>query len=104
MNANRRESRNQFVSIGVSEQMLRPDRLYQWVVIVEHNWKPYPASARASSCIFWAGERVSTSGCTAMARDQLTFLVHWLNAEKHPLLVQLPESTYRTLRQSWQLP
>jgi L,D-peptidoglycan transpeptidase YkuD (ErfK/YbiS/YcfS/YnhG family) len=87
-----------------AEQMLRPDRLYQWVVIVEHNWKPYPGFGSCIFLHFWAGERVSTSGCTAMALDQLTFLVHWLNAEKHPLLVQLPESTYRTVRQSWQLP
>jgi len=87
-----------------AERMLRLDRLYQWVVIVEHNWKPYPGFG---SCIFlhlWQGEGVSTTGCTAMALDQLTFLVHWLNTDKHPLLVQLPESAYRNLRQSWQLP
>ena len=87
-----------------AEQMLRPDGLYQWIVVVEHNWKPYPA---LGSCIFlhvWQGKGIPTAGCTAMGLDDLKFLVHWLDAKKHPLLVQLPATEYLRLKQSWQLP
>jgi L,D-peptidoglycan transpeptidase YkuD (ErfK/YbiS/YcfS/YnhG family) len=87
-----------------AEQMLRPDGLYRWVVIVEHNWKPYPGFG---SCIFlhlWQRPGVPTIGCTAMSLDNLEFLIHWLDAKKHPLLVQLPEPTYRGLKGKWSLP
>jgi L,D-peptidoglycan transpeptidase YkuD (ErfK/YbiS/YcfS/YnhG family) len=87
-----------------AEQMLRPDGLYQWIVVVEHNWKPFPG---LGSCIFlhiWQGEGIPTTGCTAMSLEDLKFLVHWLDAKKHPLLLQLPEAVYLRLKQSWQLP
>jgi L,D-peptidoglycan transpeptidase YkuD (ErfK/YbiS/YcfS/YnhG family) len=87
-----------------AEPMARSDESYQWIVIVEHNWKPYPG---LGSCIFlhtWQSPRVPTTGCTAMSRDNLEFLIHWLNARKHPLLVQLPEAVYVSVQRSWQLP
>jgi len=87
-----------------AEQMLRPDGLYRWVVVVEHNWNSYPGFG---SCIFlhlWLGEGIPTIGCTAMSLEDLKFLVYWLDANKHPLLVQLPEIAYRNLRQTWSLP
>jgi L,D-peptidoglycan transpeptidase YkuD (ErfK/YbiS/YcfS/YnhG family) len=87
-----------------AERMLRPDGLYRWVVVVEHNWNSYPGFG---SCIFlhlWLGEGIPTIGCTAMSLEDIKFLVHWLDANKHPLLVQLPENAYRNLRQTWSLP
>lgn len=87
-----------------AERMLRPDGLYQWVVIVEHNWKPYPGFG---SCIFlhlWQREGVPTIGCTAMGLGDLEFVVHWLDAKKHPLLIQLPEPTYLDRKRKWSLP
>ena len=87
-----------------AEQMLRPDGLYQWVVVVEHNWKPYPGYG---SCIFlhlWPGKGIPTIGCTAMSLADLKFLVYWLDAKKSPLLVQLPEAVYSRLKPRWRLP
>ncbi|HEX3444977.1 MAG TPA: L,D-transpeptidase family protein [Chthoniobacterales bacterium] len=87
-----------------AEQMLRPDGLYQWVVVVEHNWKPYPGYG---SCIFlhlWLGKGIPTIGCTAMSPPDLQFVVHWLDAKKNPLLVQLPEPVYLRLKLRWGLP
>jgi L,D-peptidoglycan transpeptidase YkuD (ErfK/YbiS/YcfS/YnhG family) len=87
-----------------AEQMLRPDGLYRWVVVVEHNWNSHPGFG---SCIFlhlWLGEGIPTIGCTAMSLKDLKFLVCSLDANKHPLLVQLPEIAYRNLRQTWSLP
>jgi D-alanyl-D-alanine dipeptidase len=86
-----------------AERMLS-NRLYRWVVVVEHNWKPYPGFG---SCIFlhlWPSQGHPTIGCTAMNQDNLDFLVHWLNASKHPLLVQLPQPVYQNLKQRWTLP
>jgi L,D-peptidoglycan transpeptidase YkuD (ErfK/YbiS/YcfS/YnhG family) len=87
-----------------AERMLRPDGLYQWLVVVEHNWKPYPGFG---SCIFlhlWLGKGIPTIGCTAMSLADLKFLIHWLDAKKNPLLVQLPEPVYLSLKPRWGLP
>ena len=87
-----------------AEQMLRPDGLYRWIVVVEHNWNSYPGFG---SCIFlhlWQDLGIPTIGCTAMGPEDLEFLVHWMDAKKRPLLVQLPEPVYLGLKQSWQLP
>jgi D-alanyl-D-alanine dipeptidase len=87
-----------------AEQMLRPDGLYQWVVVVEHNWKPY---SNYGSCIFlhlWLGKGIPTIGCTAMSLADLKFVVYWLDAKKNPLLVQLPEPVYLRLKLRWRLP
>ena len=92
------------VDWSAAEQMLRPDGLYRWIVVVEHNWKPYSGFG---SCIFlhlWRGQGIPTIGCTAMGLEDLEFLVHWLDAEKHPLLVQLPEPLYLSLKPKWELP
>jgi L,D-peptidoglycan transpeptidase YkuD (ErfK/YbiS/YcfS/YnhG family) len=89
---------------SAAEQMLRPDGLYRWIVVVEHNWKPYSGFG---SCIFlhlWQGQGIPTIGCTAMGLEDLEFVVHWLDAKKHPLLVQLPGAVYLSLKQKWQLP
>ncbi|MEO5718190.1 MAG: L,D-transpeptidase family protein [Chthoniobacterales bacterium] len=87
-----------------SETMLRSDNLYQWGVVVEHNWHALPG---AGSCIFmhiWRGPEQGTAGCTAMPRDEMEEIVRWLNWQKHPLLVQLPAKTYDTMKDQWGLP
>jgi L,D-peptidoglycan transpeptidase YkuD (ErfK/YbiS/YcfS/YnhG family) len=68
---------------------------YELGVIVGHNPERRPG---AGSCIFlhlWTTDRRGTSGCTALHRADLLELVRWLDATKHPVLVQLPESTAR---------
>jgi L,D-peptidoglycan transpeptidase YkuD (ErfK/YbiS/YcfS/YnhG family) len=87
-----------------AEQMLRPDGAYQWIVVVEHNWKPYPGFGSCIFLHFWHGKGIPTVGCTAMDLPDLKFLVHWLDAKKHPLLVQLPQPVYLRLKQSWRIP
>ena len=87
-----------------SEIMLRPDNLYRWGVVVEHNWKPLPG---AGSCIFlhiWHGTGRGTTGCTAMPRNTMEGIVRWLDRRKKPLLVQLPAQTYARMKQPWNLP
>lgn len=88
-----------------SEQMLRPDDLYRWGVLVEHN--STPAQAGAGSCIFmhiWRGPGQPTVGCTAMPQADLESLIGWLNPARTPLLVQLPIAEYDKLRKIWRWP
>ena len=88
-----------------SEQMLRPDGLYRWGVVVDHNADP--VTAGAGSCIFlhiWLGPGQGTTGCTAMAQEQLEGVLARLDPARRPLLVQLPRAQYKKLRRHWKLP
>jgi D-alanyl-D-alanine dipeptidase len=88
-----------------SEQMLRPDGQYRWGMMVDHNADPVIAGA--GSCIFlhiWLGPGVGTTGCTAMAQEQLEGLLGRIDPARNPLLVQLPRPQYKKLRRRWKLP
>jgi hypothetical protein len=88
-----------------SEHMLRPDDLYRWGLVVDHNADPVVPGA--GSCIFmhiWEGPGRGTVGCTAMPGAQLESLLSWLDPAKKPLLVQLPLPLYQRLRKLWRLP
>ena len=88
-----------------SEHMLRSDDLYHWGILVDHN--AAPAVAGGGSCIFmhiWRGPGQPTVGCTAMPQAELESLIAWLDPARMPLLVQLPEAQYKSLRKRWHLP
>ena len=87
-----------------SEQMRRDDLLYKWGVVVEHNPAAIPG---AGSCIFlhvWKGSSVPTTGCTAMPETDLVRLLRWFDPAHHPILVQMPRSTYRSVQAKYALP
>jgi D-alanyl-D-alanine dipeptidase len=87
------------------EQMLRPDDLYRFVIVVDHNMDP--PEAGKGSCIFmhgWKGASQGTAGCTAMASNALRRLLQWLDPAAMPVLIQLPDSEYARLRIPWRLP
>jgi zinc D-Ala-D-Ala dipeptidase len=84
---------------------MRSIDLYRLGVVVDYNATP-PAAGRGS-CIFlhvWRGPHSSTAGCTAMPEPALAELVRWLEAARHPGLVQLTESAYARRRAAWGLP
>ncbi|MGB9406301.1 MAG: hypothetical protein WCA89_02130 [Terracidiphilus sp.] len=88
-----------------SEHMLRPDELYRWGLVVDHNTEP--VTPGAGSCIFmhiWMGPGQGTTGCTAMTQEHLEGLLAWLDPARSPLLVQLPRAEYKKLRRHWKLP
>lgn len=64
---------------------------YELGAVVVHNPKHHPG---AGSCIFihlWMPrDQEGTFGCTALHRNDLVDLLHWLDAAKHPVLIQLP--------------
>ena len=87
-----------------SERMRRSDELYRQGIVIEHNT---PASPSAGSCIFfhiWRGPTAPTRGCTAMEPANIARLLDWLDPNKSPVLVQLPEAQYEQLRERWKLP
>jgi D-alanyl-D-alanine dipeptidase len=90
---------------SVRDEMLRPDGLFRWGVIIEHNAKDTVRGA--GSCVFlhiWKGLGKGTAGCTAMPGDTIEETLRWLDSSEHPVIVQLPESEYQRLRSAWILP
>ena len=80
------------------------DPVYRKGFIILHNSGNSPGRG---SCIFahlWRAPEVPTAGCTAMPEADMDRLLAWLDADKRPLFVLLPESEYRKLQESWQLP
>jgi D-alanyl-D-alanine dipeptidase len=77
----------------------------KWGVIVDHNMSPREPGR--GSCIFLhvtEGRGVPTSGCTSIEEDRIATLVRWLDARRHPVLVQLPLAEYALRRSGWRLP
>ncbi|MEL6191056.1 MAG: hypothetical protein AAFR66_03365 [Bacteroidota bacterium] len=78
-----------------SDRMLRKDDLYEWGLMVAHN---YPESeAGSGSCIFlhvWRDADHGTLGCTAMDKAFLRELIGWLDPAKKPQLIQMPNTYY----------
>ncbi|NVB79802.1 MAG: hypothetical protein HOV81_15510 [Kofleriaceae bacterium] len=87
-----------------SEQLLRDDDLYKWIIDVAHN--PERIKSKGS-CIFlhvWGGPETSTSGCTAMPELTLTALLNVLDPGLEPVYVLLPREDYKALAPAWGLP
>lgn len=87
-----------------SEQLLRDDALYTWVVDILHNPDRKPS---AGSCIFlhvWGGPESSTVGCTAMEEPRLVDLIKALDPAAKPVFVLLPRADYAALATAWGLP
>ncbi|GEM_PF-304797 len=88
-----------------SEKMREVGGQYRLGVVVDHNVDPRETGG--GSCIFihiWQSATTGTSGCTAVAPDQIDSLVAWLDPAAHPALVQLPEAEYHRLQTEWGLP
>lgn len=87
------------------EYMHRRDTLYRWGLFVNHNAnKPVPGKG---SCIFihiWQNDHTGTTGCTAMQQSDVLRILHWIDARRHPLLVQLPRTEYTRLETRYHLP
>lgn len=88
-----------------SEKMFEITPEYDLGVFVAYN--SYPVVKGNGSCIFlhiWKDANTPTSGCTAMAREDMERVVSWLDPKKNPYLVQLPEAEYKTYKKAWSLP
>jgi D-alanyl-D-alanine dipeptidase len=88
-----------------SEHMRRPDEVYRWGLVIDHNTDP--VTPGVGSCVFmhiWMGPGQGTTGCTAMTQEHLESVLAWLDPAKNPLLVQLPQAQYKKLKRHWKLP
>jgi Uncharacterized protein conserved in bacteria len=88
-----------------SEKMSEITPEYDLGIFVAYN--TFPVTSGRGSCIFlhiWKDASTPTSGCTAMHRGDLEKVTAWLDATKHPYLVQFPVERYATDRKSWNLP
>lgn len=94
---------------GSTEPMRRDihsdgDQRYRLGFVIQHNTAATPAGG---SCIFahvWKSPNTPTAGCTAMPDAVMAETLAWLDADKHPIFVLLPQAEYRRLQASWQLP
>ena len=87
------------------EHMRRKDHLYSWVLVVEHNMNP--VTKGSGSCIFihlWIGPQSTTSGCTAMSKENMHKLITWIDPQKKPRFVQLPRRIYQSYAGQMGLP
>jgi L,D-peptidoglycan transpeptidase YkuD (ErfK/YbiS/YcfS/YnhG family) len=87
-----------------SSERMREIEQYAYGVHVAYNAPPRPSRG---SCIFlhiWGGPRSVTAGCTAMEQSALKTLIAWIDGKQRPMLVQLPASAVRRLREEWRLP
>lgn len=83
----------------------RKDNLYERLIVVEANSNPVEKGS--GSCIFlhvWRGPASGTAGCTAMEIKDIENILQWLDPQKKPILVQLPESEYKKYQSTWSLP
>lgn len=95
--------------VGSSEPMRRDlhldgDQRYREGFVIEHN--PDRVSG-GGSCIFahlWKAPGEPTAGCTAMAADDVSALLAWLDAKHKPVFVLLPAHEYSRLQTAWRLP
>jgi L,D-peptidoglycan transpeptidase YkuD (ErfK/YbiS/YcfS/YnhG family) len=88
-----------------AEDMRRIDPAYAWGVFVACNTAPIRPGE--GSCIFlhvWDGPASTTSGCTAMEETHVLEVIHWLDTNALPVLVQLPVEEYLRRKKSWGLP
>jgi len=88
-----------------SSEKMREIEEYVWGVVVAQNSEPVEPGA--GSCIFlhaWSGPEGATVGCTAMPTERIRELVHWLDPDTMPVLVQLTEEADKALRDPWTLP
>ncbi|MEY3359439.1 MAG: hypothetical protein RIS67_1039 [Pseudomonadota bacterium] len=93
---------------GSTEPMRRDihngDHVYKKGFVIAHNPENRP---KGGSCIFahlWRSTGAATAGCTAMTEPDMDRLLLWLNQNRNPVFVLLPESEYVRLRTQWQLP
>lgn len=84
------------------ENMKRNDNLYRLGVVIDYNI--FPTIKGNGSCIFlhiWRSSHSPTIGCTATAPKVMNKLVSWLELEKKPILVQLPQAEFEKINRNW---
>jgi len=88
-----------------SAEKMGEQPLYVLGLVVQHNW-PNPEVGKGSAIFLhvWRNSQSGTFGCTALKKEDLETLLNWLDKEKHPVLLQLPQPVYAELRPLYGFP
>ena len=88
-----------------SSEKMREEPLYEMGLVINHNF-PNPKAGKGSAIFFhqWRNKNIGTAGCTAMSFNNLKKIIYWLEKNKNPALIQLPNSVYSELKSNWNLP
>ncbi|PHQ65501.1 MAG: hypothetical protein COB99_03685 [Sulfurimonas sp.] len=81
------------------EQMRRADKQYELGIVVLHNENQL---RQAGSCIFLhvqKSKNASTAGCTSMSLDEMREINSWLDGSKNPILIQIPSSSLKEIKE-----
>lgn len=88
-----------------SEKMAEIGSMYALGLLILHNTDPIEKGA--GSCIFLHNHETlgaGSSGCTVMKPYDVIRVVRFLDREKQPCLVQLPQEEYLLRQKEWDLP
>lgn len=88
-----------------TDHMRRDDDLYEWGMLVAHNYDP--ALPGQGSCIFlhaWREGGRGTAGCTSLDKEHLRQVLAWLDPAAQPVLLQAPHTALADLAASLALP
>lgn len=86
---------SQVVKDWNSSEKMYLEKLYRRGIVIEHNREP--ALPELGSAIFfheWRSIKAPTAGCTALSKEDLERLFHWLDIQKKPTLIQLPKQIF----------
>ncbi len=88
-----------------SSELLWTIPFYEYGATIGFNINP--TIAGLGSAIFmhiWKSPMHPTAGCTAMDKEDLLKVLHWLKKENHPVIVQLTKDSYLKYQSLWKLP
>lgn len=87
-----------------SEEMLRPDGQYRWLLVLGHNEDRVPGRGSLVFVHVWLSSGTPTAGCVAADESSLLRLLAWLDPGRDPVAVILTDDDYRRRGDAWGLP
>lgn len=94
----------QISSEPMRRDLHKDDPCYKKGIFIAQNPQNLPGEG---SCVFVhliKPDGSATAGCTALHEPDMDQLLSWLESEKKPHMVCLPQDTYHQLQPSWNLP
>jgi len=89
------------------QQMKQNDYPHTLKLFIAHNAEPKISPGHGSAIFFhiWrGGGSKPTAGCTTMEEKKLRELIAWVDPDKQPVYVLLPEAEYQAKKAEWKLP
>lgn len=87
-------------------QMRLNDEAHSLKLFIKHNYGKNIVPGGGSAIFFhvWRAKDRATFGCTTMPKPTLASVISWMDPDKQPLYVLLPNKEYKQLRKEWMLP